>query len=248
VGALLGCFLGDALGAPVEGWSSKHIKVKIGEVKDILAGLHMGMHQAGIRTGMYTDDTNSTLALASSLVEKHALVPLHVAHQYGRFWQSEPRRGYPDSAQKVMIDVLKGEDITKTGTKTFQEGSFANGGAMRISPVGIAFRNATEDQRYEAVRMAIISSHVHPQAIDGAWLIAASISKLVFVKTASDLSPLEFLNYVRGLSKDTVMQARLEIVQKLVSDFLNFKEQKKTRSSTTGTTSTKSSCKNTFNY
>lgn len=221
VGTLLGCFLGDALGAPVEGWSPKRIVIKHGEVKDIIAGLHMGMHQAGLRTGMYTDDTNSTLALAHSLVEKKALVPLHAAHQYGRFWQSEPRRGYPDSAQKVMLDVLKGEDITKTGTKTFPEGSFANGGAMRISPIGIAFKNATDEQRHEAVKMAIISSHVHPQAIDGAWLIASAISKLSKVESHKDLQPLEFFRYIKGLSKDSVMQERLEIVEKLVTDFLN---------------------------
>jgi hypothetical protein len=34
---------------------------------------------------------------------------------YGRFWLQEPRRGYPDSAQRVMAAVLSGNNIEKTG-------------------------------------------------------------------------------------------------------------------------------------
>jgi hypothetical protein len=36
---------------------------------------------------------------------------------YGRFWLLEPRRGYPDSAQKVMAAVLQGQSIEKTGAR-----------------------------------------------------------------------------------------------------------------------------------
>jgi ADP-ribosylglycohydrolase len=78
---------------------------------------------------MYSDDTNSTLALATSLVEKQGLMALHAAHTYGRFWQSVPQRGYPDSAKAVMKSVLKGADLNITGRVSFPAGSFANGGA-----------------------------------------------------------------------------------------------------------------------
>jgi len=119
-----------------------------------------------------------------------------------------------------MIDVLKGEDVMKTGTKIFPEGSFANGGAMRISPIGIAFRNATDNERHEAVRLAIISSHVHPQAVDGAWLIASAISKLAS-QTPNTYSPMEFLTYITSISRDEVMKARLGVVRDLVQRHLN---------------------------
>jgi ADP-ribosylglycohydrolase len=49
----------------------------------------------------------------------------------------------------------------------FPTGSFANGGIMRISPVGVAFQNASPEELKEAVKWAIISSHVNDEAIDG---------------------------------------------------------------------------------
>ena len=45
----------------------------------------------------------------------------------------------------------------------FEGGSFANGGAMRISPLAVAFRNAPPQQLRFAVREAICSSHAHPE-------------------------------------------------------------------------------------
>ena len=53
------------------------------------------------RYGTYTDDTNCTLALAESLVEKGKLDPEHIATNYCVFWKQSPHRGYPYSAQNV---------------------------------------------------------------------------------------------------------------------------------------------------
>ena len=63
-------------------------------------------------------------------------------------------------------------DCRLTGRTEFPQGSYANGGAMRISPVGLAFRNANDTQLLHAARMAVISSHVHNEAVDAAWLQA----------------------------------------------------------------------------
>jgi hypothetical protein len=41
---------------------------------------------------------------------------------------------------------------------------------IKIAPVGLAFRNATDEELHTAVKWAIVSSHVHPEAVDGAWL------------------------------------------------------------------------------
>jgi len=36
---------------------------------------------------------------------------------------------------------------------------------MRITPIGLAFRNASDAQLYEAARLAVLSTHVHPNAV-----------------------------------------------------------------------------------
>jgi poly(ADP-ribose) glycohydrolase ARH3 len=155
----------------------------------------MGVNELGPRRGLYTDDTNSAFALLSSLVTDQALDPVHIARAYAYHWQTTtPKRGYPGSAQRVMAEVLKGTDIRKTGRILFADGSFANGnlittpscqlssrltlalcfygigGAMRIAPVGLAFRNSGAAVMRQAVEMAIISSHVHPAAIEAAFV------------------------------------------------------------------------------
>ena len=51
-------------------------------------------------------------------------------------------RGYGGSACETLTALRDGAvDYTSSGTRGFPEGSFANGGAMRIAPVGLAYRS-----------------------------------------------------------------------------------------------------------
>lgn len=170
----------------------------------------------GPRIGMYTDDTNSTLALASSLVKNGGLFAEHTALEYSKFWIKKPKRGYPNSAQAVLMAVLNGHDYRKTGTNVFPDGSYANGGAMRISPIGIAFRNASNEELLEAVKQATLSSHVHPEAVDGSFLVAKAIA-ILCQKNASDLSPIEFLKQMKECALTEVMKKQIDIL--LETDF-----------------------------
>jgi ADP-ribosylglycohydrolase len=166
VGCLLGCMFGDAIGAAVEGHLAKDIREEfpLGLTRYVPRS-HMGVYQLGPRRGMYTDDSQCMLALLSSLVSNKGLDPEDCAMSYALFFQHKPLRGYPRSAQMVFKGLLGGVSYTNTGRIAFKDGSYANGGCMRIHPVGVAFRNATNDELYEAVRLAIISSHVHPCGI-----------------------------------------------------------------------------------
>jgi ADP-ribosylglycohydrolase len=203
--------VGDILGAAVEGWPIDLITSRYnGKLKDFIHAKHMGA--IGVRFGMYTDDTNSALALASSIVENKALVPKHAAMQYAKFYKESPypgfEIGYPPSAMHVMESVLKGVSYRETGTVSFKDGSFANGGVMRICPVGLAFRNATDEELYAAAKWAVISSHVHPEAVDGTWLQAKAVSILVRSSHES-LQPADFLKNIKDLSKNPEMDKQL---------------------------------------
>jgi hypothetical protein len=72
----------------------------------------------------------------------------------------------------------------------FATGSFANGGAMRICPLGIAFRNATATEMYAAVEEAVMSTHVHPEAVDGAFCVAMAVGQAMQTDTALDIPAL----------------------------------------------------------
>ena len=76
-----------------------------------------------------------TLALATSLVECGHVDAAHVSAKYAEFYESW--RGYGGAAHRVMRLLQDGGDYRGTGRLQFPEGSFGNGGAMRIAPVGL---------------------------------------------------------------------------------------------------------------
>jgi len=215
VGCLLTAMIGDILGASCEGYLGWNVRTNSsdGKIRDFVQTVHMGVEELGKRYGMYTDDTNSTLALATSLVQNSGLNPKAVALKYAEFWRdAEPKRGYPGSAQAVIKAILKGEDYNKTGTICFPDGSFANGGAMKISPIGLAFRNANDIQLYEAVRLAIISSHVHPEAVDGAFIQAKAIT-LLLKETPKSFDSSKFLQTLYQCARTDSMKEKIKIIE-----------------------------------
>jgi poly(ADP-ribose) glycohydrolase ARH3 len=218
-GCMLGVFIGDALGAGVEGWPAEEIEKFAQErwqsplVQNFFPAVHMATHvsagqpgqyreaqwmedvgfravpvgppstdavaQQCAREGCYTDDTLASLALAASLVEHGGLDANAAARRYGDFFrEATPFRGCPPTAAKVMQLVHEGVPIEKTGLPPhfpFAGGSFANGGAMRIAPLAIAYREADAAQLRIAVEAATISSHRHPEAVDFAVVQAACV-------------------------------------------------------------------------
>ena len=165
VGCLLGGTCGDILGAAVEGSSARDIRELYGEIRDFAV--------IGRGFGCYTDDTQMTVALTASLVECGRVDAAHASAKYAEFYESW--RGYGGAAHRVMLLLKDGGDYRGTGRLQFPEGSFGNGGAMRIAPVGLAYRHADDEALLEAVEDALLCTHVHPEAIDGALVQAKAV-------------------------------------------------------------------------
>lgn len=207
IGALLGVMCGDVLGASVEGWSSPRICQTFPE------GL---VHfQPSVRGyGMYTDDTQMTLALAQSIIEKGGRVdPDHIAWAYAS--QCQAHRGYGASTLYLLqhLEKTRGKDwrhlvsLYKPGG-----GSDKNGAAMRIAPIGIAYRNATSRTLFhQAVTNTCIMTHTHPTAIDAAFILATTI-KWCMQKDPRTLSLHDvrfLLTNLRDLARTPNMQNKL---------------------------------------
>ncbi|CAF0970860.1 unnamed protein product [Rotaria sordida] len=211
--------IGDQLGAGVEGYSAARIKREFGTVRDDITAPHMGIPELGPRIHMYTDDTNAMLALAHSLVVNGGLKAKHAAQSYAEFWSTGIKRGYPDSAQASMKCVLDGKiDYRECGRINFPDGSFANGGAMRIAPIALAFRDASDEQLYEAVRMSIISSHVHPEGIDGAFILAKGIILALRCESVDAFDPSQYLSVLQSTARTNNMQNQ---IKKLIIFYAN---------------------------
>eukprot|EP00741_Cyanophora_paradoxa_P020289 tig00021244_g19583.t1 len=172
---------GDILGAAVEMLPAEQIASRFGRVKTFLTNPERPF-------GCYTDDTQMTLALAWSLVQCGGLVdPEHCAAAYTEFYQEW--RGYGKGAKKVMEALKAGASYKDTGIMFIPEGSLANGGAMRIGPVGLAFRNAPHAVLYRAVHDAVMCTHRHAEGIDGAFVQAAAVASLARLALADAPAP-----------------------------------------------------------
>jgi len=162
-GALLGTFIGDALGMPVEGWSWRKIREHHGKVDEML--------DARMGKGTYTDDTQMMIATTKSLIELDGLDPAHMAKSYLEHYDS--RRGYGQGTTMVFNKWRKGQDVDRAGEEIFDGGSFGNGGSMRIAPVGVYYHDDL-DALEEAVRTVCGLTHAHPLGIGSSFLQAYS--------------------------------------------------------------------------
>mmetsp|Transcript_44271 Transcript_44271/g.90369 ORF Transcript_44271/g.90369 Transcript_44271/m.90369 type:complete len:387 (+) Transcript_44271:235-1395(+) len=173
------------------------------------------------RIGMYTDDTNAALAVGSSLAECRRVDAQHVATRSAEFFRdNEHYRGCPPTAKQVQHATLAGVPAAATGLPPhfpFPGGSFANGGAMKISLLAIAFRNAPPPILRSAVTQAVLSTHRHPEAVDFAVVQAAAVQHCLNLPSAAEFDSAAFLHTLQSRCETPSMQTAIDRVAVLVA-------------------------------
>jgi len=232
VGCIVGVMIGDVLGAAVEGWPLDLIIKEFPKgIKNFTCCTHMGVRNLGFRYGRYTDDSNSTLAIANSIVDNKGICPQDCALECARWYKHEPKRGCPDTAAALFESLLKGMDYKKSGFLRFPDGSYANGGSMKASPVGVVLRNINPTKSpkvfREYVKGAVMGTHQHPEAIDGAACIAAAVG-YAFGTSPELFEPLDMIARCRAVSESEGMIERLKSVEKALKEF-DMKDKKESK-------------------
>lgn len=154
-GVLLGTFVADALGARWEGAGA----VTLDQARSRLA---RSLEAAQLS---YTDDTQLTLALAEHLcrhpdVDQAALVATFLEH-------FEEWRGYARGMHGIVAAWREGMAPDEAARSVFPEGSFGNGAAMRVAPIGAVHAGDLTRAAGAATRQAILT-HAHPVGVDAA--------------------------------------------------------------------------------
>ena len=191
VGALIGCAVGDALGAPIEGRSREHIAGMTG-VADGYRPFDRNPNKPSARRfplGQYTDDTQLTIAIARSLLDCGCVDGAGIAREFAKLWQTGEIVGAGPVAHRAVRRLLEGVD--------WQDAALAddpplNGAAMRIAPVGL-WHCDRPDRLANDVQVASIVTHRHPLAVDGALAVATAVAHVV---TADAIETSGFLEVV----------------------------------------------------
>lgn len=157
--SLAGLSVGDALG---ERFFDPHLQQKISD-KEVPSG-----------TWKYTDDTHMALSLVETL-QRHGRVDQDfLARRFVERFREEPNRGYADGAIELLRGISSGESWqVKAGSLFGGRGSYGNGAAMRVAPLGAYFA----DNLVACVNNARLSAevtHTHPEGIAGAIAIAVA--------------------------------------------------------------------------
>lgn len=216
-GAVLGCFLGDAFGAGFEGMDPDRVRFHIGDLSKTF-------------TRSYTDDTDMTLALAESLIQCAKIDLEDIAKQFRL--SCDLTRGYAAGTINAVLALRAGLKWDQVARTVFENGSFGNGAAMRVSLVGLFYHHDLDGLQEAAVKQANIT-HVHPLGQWGAVMQACSIGLAVNQSPKEPLKreevivslrevlwrgPIEYLRALNRiedmLSQGKKLQAR-EVVQSL---------------------------------
>jgi poly(ADP-ribose) glycohydrolase ARH3 len=110
-----------------------------------------------------------TLALAESVVQTGGVDPEDIAKQFSL--HCDLTRGYAIGTIKAVLALRAGLKWHQVGRMVFENGSFGNGAAMRVSPVGLFYHRDLDKIQEEAIKQANIT-HVHPLGQWGAVMQA----------------------------------------------------------------------------
>ena len=121
----------------------------------------------------FTDDTVMALSILETLAEHSEINQPSLAKSFaGRY---DPGRGYGPAMHKLLVSIRRHEEAWQTEPAALfgGQGSFGNGSAMRVAPLGAYFADDPE----RIVQQATLSStatHTHPEAVAGAVAVAVA--------------------------------------------------------------------------
>jgi poly(ADP-ribose) glycohydrolase ARH3 len=206
-GSLLGGMVGDMIGAAVEAESPAYVRKTFRNLDDILALKSVPEFLTGEwEVGHFTDDTQMTLALAEWLTTDEKLSGKTLLEHFCRMY--EPWRHYGSGTRLILENFPHAQDRwMDLATAMFPQGSYGNGSAMRIAPVGLFLHNNLAAV-LKAAHVSSLVTHAHYLAVQGSALQATAVALAVRgpVDTGNFLTMLaNSLLHFQELGQDTTV-------------------------------------------
>jgi poly(ADP-ribose) glycohydrolase ARH3 len=181
LGSMVGTALGDAIGElAFRGLGEAGLRAEIAQ-RDVL---------------IYTDDTAMAIGLAESITQIGRLDEQHLGDTFRANFHREPWRGYASGPPTIFSLVeRRGTSYPEAARGLFGgQGSFGNGAAMRIAPVGLFYHDSPD--LYEKARASASVTHAHPIGVDGAAVLAWAVAQAVKLDSQE---PFPFERFFQGL-------------------------------------------------
>jgi poly(ADP-ribose) glycohydrolase ARH3 len=202
-GALLGGAVGDAIG-------------ELASVHGDLDSLTDWISEGDVLR--YTDDTAMSIGLAEGLtLSGGAVNEEEVGKIFQRNYGKEPWRDYSKSVPAIFATAKRHDmPFSEAAARLHDgEGSFGNGAAMRIAPLGVLFRNS--DRLRESAELSARITHTHPVGIDGAAIMAWAVAQLANLDPKAKFPFAEFCTGIVRFAQTKEMRLKLVQVVELIA-------------------------------
>jgi len=168
-GCLLGLAVGDALGGCFEGQTPSWIVSRYNRREQLIASPPKDPLY-------YTDDTQMAIGVCEALLQDREILESTLCKAFASNYQ--PNRGYGRGTRVILEAIEDGKDHKTIAETLFEGGSFGNGAAMRVAPVGLFFHHDLNEV-WKQARLSALPTHVHPMGIEGAQLLATAVALCV---------------------------------------------------------------------
>jgi poly(ADP-ribose) glycohydrolase ARH3 len=209
LGSMVGTALGDAIGE-----MAFRLPDEAG-LRSWIARLNPDRDPAACL--VYTDDTAMAMGLAQSLVQMGHIDQQHLGDTFRANYRREPWRGYASGPPTLFGLVDRhGLSYTQAASSLFGgQGSYGNGAAMRIAPVGLFFHNAPD--LYEQAERSALITHAHPIGVDGAAVLARAIAQAVALDPHQPFPGDPFVAGLLDFARTPEIRTKMESVRSLLA-------------------------------
>lgn len=204
LGCLIGAAIGDGLGAWREGR-------RIAE-KEHIASLAERVEELA-----YTDDTNMTIGVVESLIQSRGFDGEHMAQTFIKNYEAEPWRGYGPGPPKVFRMIKSGEPWDSAASKIYRGGSFGNGSAMRVAPIGLLYSNNPAKLREIAYKSSSIT-HSHELGKEGAALQAYAVALALNTPSDEEIDREAFLLKLQNFAQTQLYKEKIANTKELLGE------------------------------
>lgn len=155
-----------------------------------------------------TDDTEMAVAIAVVLEEHGRIDQDALARAFAGRFRLDPSRGYGPGMIRLLNGLNVGGDWRLEARTLFGgNGSFGNGSAMRVAPVGGYFAGDGYDRVAEQAARSAEVTHCHPDGVAGAVAVAVAAAYAAANRDGGDLLATVLAHTPPGAVRDGVERA-----------------------------------------
>jgi len=203
LGAMVGSALGDAAG---------YLAYKYQQRDDLLHKID------AVERLTYTADTVMAVAMAETLIENGGIDTRKLGDNFIKHFASKPwQRQGAEPPEIYRIVEQEGIDYVYAARRLFEgEGSYGNGAAMRITPLGLFYYQS--DEIYAQAQASAEVTHTHPVGIDGAAVFARALARTVTLNPLRPFSPQAFIDMLMAFARTDEIRNKLALIPDLLDE------------------------------